>query len=422
VPSRRLLVVPYYYPPFRGSGNRWPTIIRYLRQAGHKVTVLATDAYGHLDDDEVLGVERVPDLRSFDLLRRALRRGSMSRAHQFATELPPGPMMTRLFVPDAHVVGWLPAAFVTARRVLARSPIDVLVTSGPPDSVHLLGLLLGRRRPPWIADFRDGWCFEPLRASFPTAPQRALDARFERMVACRAEVAVGATKPIADDLAVRLGARAAYVPNAWDPELAAEVGVAPIVGTVDELRLVYTGTFSGVRGSDPEPLLLALAAVRAERGMRPLRLVLAGPSSEAERELIARTGAAAAVSHVGMLERKDALALQRSADALLLLTSRNSSEATGKLFEYIGAARPILALAEGNEAARIVGDANVGITVPPDDVDAIAAALRRVASGQLERVYAPHGIDRFAYPGPADAFADLVEDAIAQRSRATGCD
>jgi glycosyltransferase involved in cell wall biosynthesis len=113
-----------------------------------------------------------------------------------------------------------------------------------------------------------------------------------------------------------------------------------------------------------------------------------------------------------VLDRAQALALQRSADALLLLTSRSSSEATGKLFEYLGASRPILALAENNEAARIVRQTNTGLTVPPDDVDAIATALRRVASGELARAYAPRELDRFTYPGPADTMAELVEEAI----------
>jgi glycosyltransferase involved in cell wall biosynthesis len=161
--------------------------------------------------------------------------------------------------------------------------------------------------------------------------------------------------------------------------------------------------------------LRALRIVSREADVAPLRLVLAGRLTAAERALIEGSGAADAVSHLGVLDRVDALALQRSADALLLLTSRSSSEATGKLFEYIGAGRPILALAESNEAARIVRETNTGITVPPDDVDAIAAALRKVASGDLSRAYAPQGIHRFVYPGPAETMAELVEEAILRR-------
>jgi glycosyltransferase involved in cell wall biosynthesis len=411
---RHVIVAPYYYPPFPGSGNRWPTLVRYLRRAGHTITVLATDAYGRLASDDVSGIVRVGDLRSIGSLRRLLHRGDLPSAGETAPEVLPTAVLTRVLVPDAYVVSWLPAAFVSLRRILARSAVDVLVTSGPPDSTHLLGLLLGRRRPAWIADFRDGWCFEPLREPFPTAPQRAMDRWLERKVASTADVAVGATRPIVDDLAERLGARAAYVPNAWDPE--ARIGSA--AATAAEgfgVQLVYTGTLSGVRGSSPEPLLRAMRIVLEEAALPPLRLVVAGRLTAAERSLIDRSGVADAVVHLGVLERADALALQRSADALLLLTSRNSSEATGKLFEYLGAGRPILALAEGNEAARIVRETNTGITVSPDDVNSIAAALRRVASGELSRAFAPRGLDRFTYPGPADAMAELLEEAIVRR-------
>jgi glycosyltransferase involved in cell wall biosynthesis len=412
--ARHLLVVPYFYPPFSGSGNRWPTLARYLRRAGHTVTILATDAFGQLSVDDELGIARVHDLRSIRPLRRLLRRGDLSVAGATAPEVAPTALLTKVFVPDAHVVSWLPAALVSVRRILAHSAVDVLVTSGPPDSTHLLGLLLGRRRPAWIADFRDGWCFEPLRESFPTAPQRAMDRWFERRVAQTAEVAVGATRPIAEDLAERLGARAAYVPNAWDPE--ARIGSdVPTAAEGFGVRLVYTGTLSGVRGSNPEPLLRAMRIVLDEAALPPLRFVVAGRLTAAERNVIDRSGVADAVVHLGVLDRADALALQRSADALLLLTSRNSSEATGKLFEYLGARRPILALAEGNEAARIVRETNTGITVSPDDVDSIAAALRRVASGELSRGFTPQGLDRFTYPGPADAMAELVEEAILRR-------
>ena len=88
------------------------------------------------------------------------------------------------------------------------------------------------------------------------------------------------------------------------------------------------------------------------------------------------------------------------------------------MFEYLASGRPIVALAAGNEAARIVAATNTGVTVAPDDVEAIAAALRRVASGELEAAYAPRDLERFTYPGPAEAVAALVEEAVARRATA----
>jgi len=147
-----------------------------------------------------------------------------------------------------------------------------------------------------------------------------------------------------------------------------------------------------------------------------VRLVHAGRLTTKEAAMIASSGVADLVEHLGTLDRGAALALQRSADALVLLTSRNKSEATSKIFEYLAAGRPIVALAEDNEAARIVGETHTGVAVPPDDVEAIVEALHRVASGELARAYSPRGVERFTYPGPAEAMQACLEHAIERRT------
>ena len=409
--SRRLLVVSYEHPPCPGiGGTRWVSMARYLRAFGHSVTIVASNGWGNLPDDGELGVVRVKDLRAARTLRSLFKRGRLRReGDRNLLERPPGRLLTQVLVPEMNVATWVPQATVAVRRLMSQGAYDCLVTSSPPESSHLIGLSLGRRRPAWVADFRDGWTFEPYRERFPTRSQRQLDHWLEQRVALSAEVTVGATRPIADDLARRLGAPAIYVPNGWDETNAPKP--RPGASRDGEITLVYTGTLSGEWGRDPAPLLEALREVSTEAGGR-LRLVHAGRLRTEEQTLIDQSGASTAVEHLGTLDRAEALALQRSADALVLITSRNSSEATGKLFEYLFSGRPIVALAEGSEAARIVRETNTGITVSPDDVSAIAVALRRVVSGELARAYAPHDLDRYTYPGLAEQMAELIEEAI----------
>jgi glycosyltransferase involved in cell wall biosynthesis len=391
-----------------------------MRGFGHSITIVASDAWGTLPDDQEIGVVRVGDLRASKSLRRLLRRGKLRvEGDSELVEPPPTALLTKVLVPEMHVVTWLPALVVAVRRLLRHRSFDCLVTTSPPESAHLLGLLLGAHRPAWIADFRDGWNFEPWREPFPTRAQRVLDASLERRVVEAADVVVGATRPISEDLERRLGAYAAWVPNGWDPALAPAPSSATKAADFAQpkvMTLVYTGTLSGAWGRDPEPFFRALRLTQADTEAKPLRLIHAGPLTTEERKLIARTGVTDLVEHLGTLNRADALALQRSADALLLLTSRNTSEATSKVFEYLAARRPIVALAENNEAARIIRDTNTGVTVPPDDVVAITAALRSVASGELVRSFAPRGVERFTYPGLAEAMAELVEEAVRRRS------
>ncbi len=370
MPPLRLIVITYHWPPFAGSGaGRWTALVKYLRRLGHDVTVVTTSAFGALPSDAEDAVVRTRDLASAQALRKLMRRPPLEADGDAAVEKAPSPLLTRVAVPDSYLMSWVPFAVGAARRILRERGADCVITSSPPDSVHLAGLALGRDRPTWVADLRDGWLFEPLREPFPTRPQRALDARLEGRVARRADAMTAATRPIAQDLERRLGAAASVVPNAWDPDL--EVAVA--AAEAPELRpgafsFVHTGTLSGGWGRDPRPLARAFASLLTERPQlrERVRIVLAGRRREDGLSLFSEFGlTTSSITSALFPTRRDGAAAR--ARALLLVTSPNSGEATGKLFEYLASGRPIVALAAGNEAARIVDETGAGIAVSPQD-------------------------------------------------------
>src|SRR4029079_17624394 len=109
--------------------------------------------------------------------------------------------------------------------------------------------------------------------------------------------------------------------------------------------------------------------VRARAHEPLLQLVLAGRLSPADEAAIASRDLGDGVRRVGLLPRAESLALQRAAAALVLVTSPNPSEATGKLFEYLASGRPIVAIAARNEAGRIVTATHTGVAVPHQDVE-----------------------------------------------------
>lgn len=423
MPRRSILVVSYYYPPDKSvGGNRWAAMVPHLRAAGHDVTVLTTNAAGTMPDDDGR-VVRTTDLQASDGLRRLLRRpersddGGKGGAVSAAPADPPV-LLNQGLVPDAHVATWLPGAVRAARRIVRDGVIDCVITSAPPDSVALLPLFLGKQRPAWIADFRDGWRFEPLRGDWPTSAQEDLDRRVERRVARTAEVVVGATRPIARDFADRLGADAHHVPNAWDPALDDAVGAATL-DALDpaRLNLVHTGQLSGPRGRDPRPFFEAMRRVVDARGSdgERLNLVLVGGLDDNEQSMLRDLDIERLVQPLGQRSRMEAVGYQRASDAVVLLTSPgHRSQATGKLYEYLASGRPILALADDNEAARIIDETHTGATMAPDDVPAIAEALERLLDDRLDT--APTGLERYRFPAPADEFGELVERAISARS------
>jgi glycosyltransferase involved in cell wall biosynthesis len=416
--QRRILVITYPYPPMPSvGGNRWLAMAKYLRRRGHHVEVLTTSAFGSLPDDERQGVHRAADLVGAGWLRRLMRRPPLPEpGTNAAVDKPPQKLVTHLLVPDHNVATWVPFAVRDARRLLAGGGYDCMITTSAYESTHVVGLGLGRRRPAWIADFRDGWTFHPWRPPFPTAFQRRLDVRLERAVVESAERTIVVERPVGEDFHDRVGIEAGYVPNGWDPDLeqeAASAGAPPL--DERQLTLVHTGKLSGGWGRHPGTLLEALRRMQesdpgiAER----LQLVLAGRLDIEEQRLIERAGIGRIVRHVGTLPRGEALALQRRADVLVLLTSPTLPwELPGKVFEYFGARRPILALAADNEAARLIQETGTGWTVPPGDVDAIAARIGSLLSDGVPDLYDVTRLAPYIYPAPAVAFELELEQAI----------
>ena len=391
-------------------------MVKYLRRLGHRVTVLTTAAYGRDVGD---GVVRTADLQ----LARARMHGkdrvqSMYDGDTYSARPHP---LSYVVVPEPLLLAWVPFALPRALRLHRAHRFDAVITSSPPESAHVIGRALARRGAAWVADVRDAWGFEPLRPRFPTAAQRRLDERLERRLLRSADVVTSVSRPAANDLRARVGANVELVPNGWDPELA-----PPVDGTEareaarmldpERISLVYTGRF-GSYGRDPRPLIEALRQLAGSEPelARRLELVVAGPHTDAELELLRTDIAPAKITVLGSLPRARALALQRAAGALLLIASPSRSQlANLKLFEYLAAARPILALAAGTEAGRIVAETG-GQTVRSDDTQAIAVALRRLLEGNIKAPNAAR-LREYSYPTIAERMAGAVESAIATRS------
>jgi glycosyltransferase involved in cell wall biosynthesis len=413
-----LLLVAYFYPPCRDTGAHRPAAMaKWLRRLGHRVTVLTTSAYGSqsgADEDNVV--------RTIDLQRLRARLHGHDRVDAlFDSDTYSGKphLLSRVLVPEPLVAAWAPFARSRALRLNRRERFDCVITSSPPESVHAVGRALARRGVPWIADLRDAWTFEPIRPPFPTALQRRLDERLEKRWLGAADSVVCVSRPVADDLRMRLGIEPWLVPNGWDPDLV-EPGPGVTAGDIldpKRLSLVYTGRF-GSYGRNPGPLVRALGELaRTDPAVASrLELVVAGPLTEAEAELMRTDVSPARILAAGSLPRDQALALQRAADALLLLASPQRTQLLNfKLFEYLATGRPILALAAGTEAGTVVEETG-GAAVPADDVAAIVGALRRLVAGELTAPE-PGASSAYSYPSVAERMAEVAEAAVASPRR-----
>lgn len=419
---RRLLLIAQIAPPSLLSGaRRVGGLTRHLARLGHEVTVLTSVVSGAGPVPGAARTLRARDLMVSPLNRRRANFAAIQGASPASYD-PRSSVLASIAVPDLEIVGWLPFALPAALRVAHTEKIDCVVTTSPPRSGHLVGLALQARGVPWVADFRDGWSFDvPDRPPHPLLAQRALDRALERIVARRADALTAVTDPITEDLRQRLGACATTITNGFDP-MEAVAGDGASLLRRERVSLVYTGSLA-YGASHPDALLAAVRRLVAEQPetAASLEIVFAGALGAGERAAIEDASLGGVARTVGVLPRPQTLAIQRAADALLVIApDRRPSVATGKLFEYLATGRPILVLGERSVAARIVREADAGLIAPSDDVTAIADALRTVVMGRLPMPESEQ-ISGFSFEHLAHDLTVVAEEAITKsRARRPG--
>lgn len=393
--QRSVLFVAYHYPPARAGVERTTKFLHYLPEFGYRARVLTTAAFGGIREGQVLRAWEPLGAYRW-LFNEAVHGGEADST----VRTDPGPlrgavrwMRRRLLIPDGQVT-WLPAALGRGLAALQRWPADVIYSSYPPASAHLVGWgLKWFSGLPWVADFRDAWTYDALDPDLERLPnRRALERRLEAAVVEAADRVVAATELSAAHLRQtypEAADRIEVIPNGFDPEdfrgLASRRPAAE-----DPLRLVHTGTFSLSHPSrSPQPLYEALQRLLEAdpRWAGRLRLVLAGRLTAAEERAGAALEKAGMLELRGMLPRAEALACQASAHVLVLVDHARQGLATnvpGKFYEYLALQRPVLALCGPGMVAQLMGRLQAGFQQAPDDPAALARLLERIY-GQFSR-------------------------------------
>jgi glycosyltransferase involved in cell wall biosynthesis len=384
----KLLLVTLYFPPAGGGGVQRPLkFATHLPALGIETHVLAPDdpKWVHRDDELVpptqawihrvryLGPKgRLPaeELHGLRGLPRAGRKAALT--------------FRRALVPDENV-SWNLTAVPAAIRIARRERIDVVLTTSPPTSVHLVGAAVKRATGArWIADLRDSIVANPHRRveSRLVRAKEATGERVARLVARYADAVTAVTDPIGAELRSLGAHRVETIANGCDFEDFA--GLEYRRGK--RFRLTHTGSFFGRRS--PKALLEALAGTDTDIVAR-----FVGDFRSSDREWAETLALGGRLELHPYLPRREVLALQRDSDALLLLIpeagGRGRAVLSAKVFEYLAAERPILAaVPPDGAAAELIRETGTGVVVPPDDVEALREALVRLEgdwrSGRLD--------------------------------------
>lgn len=403
----RILLIAYYYPPQHDSGGQRPQkMARYLTGFGHDTFVL-TSTYDRKAQAEG-NVIRVYD-PSHNMNRVGWRRFQWL-ALRTVIEL-----LNRLGAAAAIYSPWKNAVLRKAGEIIARVRPEAIIATYPPVETLEVGLHLSREyNLPLIADFRDGLLFETIESTRLRrhACIRKAYAEIERQVAAGAAALVTVSEPLSRYFRDTYGHRLVEtVANGFDPEESAmPLPEAPLPPGC--FHIVHTGRFAlSDAGCDIAPLVKALQGLLAARpGLEStLRLHLLGELNRREKELLAGLARRGVACLHGVVDRLQALACQRRADLLLLVTApKRSSVATTKIFEYLQARRPILALTGNTFAAEIVEKTRCGWAVPSQSERQIAQVLERIvldadfrhaadmSPGAIEEYSFAHGCRRLA--------------------------
>ncbi|WP_187305996.1 MULTISPECIES: glycosyltransferase [Diaphorobacter] len=413
----KILQIAYYYPPMGGAGvQRALKFSKYLPIYGVKPVILACDDPCYVRDDTFLqeipreiDVHRIkftPWMSRMATRRRSDKNGaptsSLTHLSRISTSIQKRLREIILLsarslqMPD-DAAAWAHQALKKARQIIRESaengePIELIMSSAPPVSTHMLGERLALEfNLPWIIDFRDLWTDNPSY-DLPFW-RKILDRRTEERWLARATGVITVTPTWHRMLASRVppGVLTAFIPNGYDE--ADFLTQSTLAQKNSDFTIVHTGTFYGPR--DPHALL---------EGLKRYLTNPQKPSHNLRVRLIGNIGARflhafqvfeqqfpGIVEIIPYVPHAHALAELDSADALLLVVGGNGrGDAVrgwlpGKIFEYLRVGKPILMLGDPDgDAAHLIRRHSRGLVIRSEDVDGLTNAFHTLASSRLK--------------------------------------
>ena len=375
--QKKILIITYYWPPAGGPGvQRWLKFVKYLPEFGIQPIVYIPEnpTYPIVDENLVTEVSDQAiilknkifepyQLASFLSKNKTKKMNSGIIPNQKKQSFLDKAFLWirgNLFIPDARVF-WVKPSVPYLEKYIVDNHIDTIVTSGPPHSLHLIGLKLKQKLDlKWFADFRDPWTtigyHKSLRlSSFASSKHKAL----EHQVLNTADTIIVTSKTTKTEFQAITNKPIAVITNGYDTE---EVEKQ----TLDtKFSLAHIGSFL----SERNPLILWESLVELINEIPNFKshveVKLIGAVSQEVLETITQFGLKPYLNNLGYVSHAEAIAHQRKSQVLLLIeidSEDTKSIIPGKLFEYMVSNRPIIAIGpNGSDFAEIITETNTGV-------------------------------------------------------------
>ena len=373
---KRALVITYYWPPAGGPGvQRWLKFVTYFKEFGIEPVVFIPDnPHYPLQDKSIVseipeGIEiiRFPIKEPYGFAKifskkktNQVSSGIITNKNQSVLEKLLLWIRGNFFIPDARI-GWVKPAVGFLKEYLAKNDMDIVISSGPPHSLHLIGMALKEELGiKWVADFRDPWTtihyHQSLRLN-KRAQKKHL--KLESQVLNNSDLVVVTSARTKKEFQNITSAPIEVISNGYDilekiePNLDAQFSIAHI-GSL-------------LTNRNPELLWEILSELKDENKVfsKNLLIKLVGAVSEDVLESLAALGLTENYKTLGYVSHQEAIQIQHDAQVLLLVemdSPETKSIIPGKLFEYVAANRPILAIGpEGSDVEGIIKETNTGV-------------------------------------------------------------
>lgn len=391
---KNVLIVAYYFPPSGGPGvQRVLKLVKYLPRFGWRPVVLTVANGDYPARDESLLREVSPDVPVYRTtivepygVYRALtgkKKGATVDVNVIPARGQKRPITERVaawiratvFIPDARI-GWRLTAVREGMRIIDAEKIDAIYSSSPPHTCAIIARALKRRsKLPWVAGFRDPW------TGFENTPDRwalphAIDTYLEGSVCKEADVIDVAWRGIQTALTSAHpeipASKFVHLANGFDSEDYPAATPAPH----DRFTLTYTGSMYGTR--NPRDILRAVERLVADGVIDPTKFVLkfVGRFGAEVERMISATTIRASIEVIPYLPHGESIAALLASDALLIIVDEiagSSDVVPGKVYEYLGAGKPIIAIADPHGAiAELLRETGAGETAAHGDDSEIA--------------------------------------------------
>ena len=415
---KRVLIISYYWPPTGGSGvQRWVKFAKYLPAEGWQPVIytpenpeqLAVDASLEAEVPTEAEVIRRRIVEPYEMYKKLLRKSGHSKE---AVEVNPVNAQNKSFLqkvamwirgnffrPDPRCL-WIRPSVRFLKKYLKDHPVDLIVSTGPPQSMHMIGRKLAKETGlPWIADFRDPWTkiFYFKHLSMTRATER-WHHKMEKKAMDDATAVVAVSPLVQQDFQAMTQTPVELITNGFDE---CDFHQEPFKMAEGGPQQLFTITHTGLFAADGNPTVLwevlAEKCRTCEKFRKSLRINLIGKTDEQIIKAAHDAGLGDNVYDLGYQHHARAVDEQRKA-SLLILPLRKEPEykavLPGKLFEYMASYRPILGIGQPDGAMSMILDSTrTGVVFDWEDKVAIAKYIDECWEKHLEGSLRVEGSD-----------------------------